>query len=466
MPDLFALRDLEPPMGDTAGRGLLATTTALWTDAPEGEPGRRIVHARTVHLAGPVPLRRVGVRRAPGYHKCGSLVDLDHVEAFRVRAYHDGRWTTLLDDAHAETPRRDGVAWADLGGALASAVRVEVRRSHADGTWPSWNLASGAFLLDAATLPPLAPRDERLLDVGTVDLSGLPEGVTATHEDGAVRFRTSGTGENAGGGFDVAFALTRAAMTHLNVQGAGATADASSNLLRRAPGFSFQGPTLAPTGEVPVAMPSLRWNVEGTTTVRGNTVRYDLALGGRLRYVLTWTVEPDALRLHIVRTADHALRAAASSAWTMGFDTHATPPHVVGRLRTQGETGGVDLPAWLDLPGFGSLRVEAEGPTAGPRRGSAPTCSARSTVRRSRSSSPRRPPTTATTRSPPDAPRRRSRSASPASTCRCAKMRPAPSATPCEGTPSPPSPTAPTPPRSPTTARRCTARSASTSGRP
>lgn len=353
MPDLFALRDLEPPMGDTAGRGLLATTQAVWADAPDGHPGRRILHARTVHLPGAVPLRRLGLRRAQGYHKCGSHMDLDHVEAFRVRAFVNGGWTTVLDEPDADVPRLDSVAWYDLPSVDASAVRVEVLRSNADGSWPSWNLATGAFLLDAAILPPQAPRDERLLTVGEIDLSDLPGGVAAAVEDGAVRFRAAG--------FDVAFALTRAAMTHLNVQGDGATGDASANLLRTAPGFVFQGPTLAPTGEAPVAMPALRWKASGTTTVRGNTVRYDLDLDGRMRLVLTWTVEPGALRLHIVRETDGAIRAHTSSAWTLALDPRVSPAHVVGPIRTTGESGGVDLPAWLEIPRFGSLCIEATG---------------------------------------------------------------------------------------------------------
>lgn len=353
MPDLFALRDLEPPMGDTAGRGMLATTQAVWTNAPNDQPGRRILHARTVHLSAAVPLRRLGLRRAQGYHKCGSQMDLDHVEHVRVRAFANGDWTTVLDEPHADVPRLDSVAWYDLPSVDASAVRVEVRRSHADGAWPSWNLATGAFLLDAATLPPQAPRDERLLTVGEIDLSGLPDGVAATLEDGGVRFRTDG--------IDVAFALTRAAMTHLNLRGDGATGDAAANLLRTAPGFVFQGPTLAPTGDAPVAMPSLRWKVNGTTTVRGNTVEYDLDLDGRMRLRLAWTVEPNALRLKIVRDVPAPLRAHVSSAWTLALDPRISPAHVVGRLRTTGETGGVDLPAWLEIPGFGSVRIDAEG---------------------------------------------------------------------------------------------------------
>ena len=353
MPDLFALRDLEPPMGDTAGRGPLATTQAVWADTSDADPTRRILHARTVHLPSAVPLRRLGLRRAQGYHKCGSQMDLDHVEAFRVRAFVDGGWTTVLEEHDADVPRLDSVAWYDLPSANASAVRVEVLRSHADGSWPSWNLATGAFLLDAATLPTQAPRDERLLTVGEIDLSDLPDGVTASLEDGGVRFRTEG--------IDVAFSLARAAMTHLNLQDDGATGDASTNLLRAAPGFGFQGPMLAPTGETPVAMPALRWKVNGTTTVRGNTVRYDLDLDGRMRLALAWTVEPGALRLHIVRETDAEIRAHTSSAWTLALDPRVSPAHVVGRLRTTGTSGSVDLPAWLDVPRFGSLHIEADG---------------------------------------------------------------------------------------------------------
>jgi hypothetical protein len=352
MTDLLTLRDFEPPMGDTAAHGLLALTHAYWTTTLDGEddaPARRILHARILSLHAPVAVQRVGLRRARGYHKCGSLVDLDRVTAFRVRAWADGAWHVLLDERDAPDPHR-GVVWYELGGAETACLMLEVRRSDADGWWPSWNLATGAFSVEAETALTRAPRDERLLAVGRVDLGGLTGGLTATHEHGEVRYRS--------GKLDVAFPLTRAGMTRLGVTDSERAPD---NLLRLSTGVSFQGPMLAPVGAAPVAAPILRWRVDGTAEVADNTVRYTLDLGGLVRYTLAWTVEADGLTLHAVRESDAPLRAITSAAWAFGFDPRVAPAHLVGPLVAEGETGLVAPPAWLDVPGYGSLRIEAEG---------------------------------------------------------------------------------------------------------
>ncbi len=277
MLDLLTLRDDEPPMGDAAAHGRLAITHAYWATPLDGEddaPARRIVHARILSLHAPARVRRIGLRRAQGYHKCGSLVDLDRVTGFRVRAWIGGEWHLLLDERNVPDPHK-GVVWFDLDVETAC-LALEVRRSDADGWWPSWNLATGAFAVEADAAPPKAPRDERLLPVRGVALDALPDGLTATHRYGEVRYTSAH--------LDVAFALTRAMMTRFGMTD---TERAPDNLVRLSTGVSFQGPMLSLLGEAPIAAPILRWRIDGDAEVAGNTVRYTLDLGGRVRYTLT-----------------------------------------------------------------------------------------------------------------------------------------------------------------------------------
>ena len=95
MIDLLSLLDLEPPMGDLATRRSLSPCRAIWatpfreeTDAPP----HRIIHARALQLHGPSRLHRLGIRKARGYHKCGSRMDLDWVTAFRLLVWDKGQW--------------------------------------------------------------------------------------------------------------------------------------------------------------------------------------------------------------------------------------------------------------------------------------------------------------------------------------------------------------------------------------
>jgi hypothetical protein len=196
----------------------------------------------------------------------------------------------------------------------------------------------------------------RLLRVADVSLAGLPRGLAAHSAHGEVRYRSAH--------LDVGFCLNRAGFSHLALDGEGGGA-VDASLLRHAPGHFFQGPQLAPVGAAPVAMPSLRNDVRGTTTVHGNRVAYDLALGDtgqRLR--LTWEVLPDRLVLRAERTAARPLRAWRASAWTVSLDSRVAPCHAVGRTERTSETGRLGLPAWLHAPGFGSLRLASDDPAA------------------------------------------------------------------------------------------------------
>ena len=343
-------------MGDTAGHQPFAFCRALWT-APladeAGAPRQRIIHARVLQLHAPATLHRLGLRRARGYHVCGSTVDRDWVTAFRVLLWDGTAWREHRHETDISRPGPDETLWFDLGGVTAQTALVEVRRCGIDGWWPSWNLASGALLLEGEPSGPLAPRCETLLDVTEVALAGLPDGLAATHQLGEVRFRSDH--------LDVGFCLNRAGFSFLGLDesGEGAT---ESNLLRHGPGLFYQGPQLHPVGGPPVAMPALRNSAHGTTRVHGNRVTYTLVLGETGQHLrLAWEVLPDRLILHAERRADRPLRAWRSNAWTLGLDSTVAPTHIVGAIQRTGQTGLLDVPAWLHAPRYGSLLVEAEG---------------------------------------------------------------------------------------------------------
>lgn len=350
--DLLTIKDYEPPMGDTAGRGPLATCRAIWATRLENEtdaPDHRIIHALVWQGHAPAVLHRLGVRPAQGYHKCGSTVDNDWVTSFRVRAWLDGRWQDVLQKNDVDRTNDGEVEWYDLGGVSSAAVIVEVRRCGIDEWWPSWNLTSGAFVLEGELSEPLKSRDESLLEVGEISLSGLPDGLAANHFGGEVRYTSDH--------LDIGFCLNRAGWSFMGVDAEGVNPSVT-NLLKHGPGLFFQGPQLHPVGQAPVAMPALRNQVHGTTRVHGNRVTYDLALGETgTHYRLAWEVLPDRLILRAERKSEREIRAWKSSAWTLAMDSTASPAHMIGKISRNGETGLLDAPAWLHIPGFGSFKV-------------------------------------------------------------------------------------------------------------
>ncbi len=317
-------------------------------------PKKRIIHQRVVRLHGRARLLRLGVRRGPGYHKCGSRQDLDWVVGLRVLAWADGRWRVILRRDGLEPDVPGAVRWFRLPRRITSGVIIELRRSGIDGGWTPWNLAMSAFILEGELIDPIAPRDERLLSLTGVDLSRLPAGVRAERRDGEVRYRTAN--------FEVGFALGRPGFTHLGLL-IEDRAKAGVNVLACRPPQFWQGPQLHPLGAAPVLAPSVRCALEGTTTVRGATVTYTFVAAGQ-RYRLVWTVSRRGLTLRASRSAQKAVVAWHSAAWMIGLRNSVAPSHVLGRLHEDGETGAVALPALLTLPGFGSWRISTRGAAA------------------------------------------------------------------------------------------------------
>lgn len=351
--DLLQLTDLAAPMGDLATGFGLSAPRAVWTTPAAGEsgaPARRIIHSRTLQLHGPARLSRLGLRAAPGYHKCGSRQDLDWVGAFRLLGYQDGEWRALLVRDNLPRPAEGETVWFDLGDAIVHGVLIELRGSGTDGAWTPWNLAAGACVLEGELLAPLAPRCERRLQNAGLDLSHLPAGVTARVQNGEVRFTTKDC--------VVGFWLHRPGFSFLSLTGED-TALTETNTLFLRPGAFRQGPRLHAVGAAPAMDPAVRFDAAGTVEVRGNTVTYDFRAGGQ-HYRLHWTVTPSGLKLNARRVSESEMTAWHSAAWTIALRNSVTPAHTLGRLLPEGETGGVALPAILHLPRFGSLRINGD----------------------------------------------------------------------------------------------------------
>lgn len=350
--DLFKLEGLEPPAGDLGIRPTFSSCRAIWTTPLPGEeeaPARRIIHARTLRLHAPAQLHRLGVRRTLGYHKCGSHAELDWVTAFRVLLWNGETWRVHLDQRELPFPADDEIKWFELGGVETTAAIFEIRQCGIDPWWPSWNLASGAFTLEG-TPPKAKPlRGERDLQVKQVVLDRLPRGLSAFHENGEVRFCSKYV--------QVGFRLRRAGFSFLALddEGRGRT---EKNLLKMMPGISFQGLFLHAVGAGPAMAPSIRYDVEGSSSVACNVVTYEIdAPQTGQRFRLQWEIFPDRLHLSAERHGAADCRAWESSAWTTAFDARVSATTGLGLITKEGESGTLRLPVFFHAPAFGSLEV-------------------------------------------------------------------------------------------------------------
>ncbi len=352
--DLLAITELEPPMGDLFVGHRLDTARAVWAEREGGEadlPKKRILHQRIVRLHRPARLIRLGLRRGQGYHKCGSRGDLDWVRAARVLAYVDGVWREVWNRDDLKAPPLQDVQWFSLPPVQAHGVVVQVRRTGIDDGWSSWNLAMSAFVLEAEIDDPVAPRRERLLRVAPVNLNRLPEGVQAWTGGGEVRYLTKD--------YEIGFYLTRPGCSWFALR----TEDperSPANVLNVRPPTCYQGPRWQSVGAAPAIDPVVRCDVDGTTSVQGNRVTYAFQSGGQ-QWTLTWRITAAGPNLQVVREVPQTQQAWHSSAWTLGLRNSVTPSHVLGRLRREGETGALALPAVLVLPTFGAWSIHVRG---------------------------------------------------------------------------------------------------------
>jgi hypothetical protein len=347
---------------------------SMWADRPDGGPGRRIVHARAVQgVAGPLRIRRIGLRRGTGYHKCASAQEFDAPAAVRLLAHRDGALTEVGAWRLDRIPGPGETLWFDTPLETETLMAV-IDEAAIDLEWPSWNLARTGIVLDGEATVPWQRPPFRLLapDVGGFDSEPGP-GIGASLSHDQVRFRTRY--------LEVGFRLRSATLAYLALDddGAGGT---RRDLLQRSRSMDIVRTGLYPAGVYPVLRDPqahhlaqgprltlldgrepagfLGYAVEGTTTVEGATVRYDVALpDAGIRYRLAWTVEERALRLEVERDSDRALRAWHSSAWHIATATTVAPSTLLGALVQTGETGHVQAPATWHFPGHGSLAIDA-----------------------------------------------------------------------------------------------------------
>jgi hypothetical protein len=351
--DLLQADILEQAAREVGWKNLSPGIKALWTtpiDGEEGAPDHRIIHCRLLQLHAPARLRRLGLRPAPGYHKCGSRPQIDWTTSFRLLLWNGTGWEVLLHETDLHRPADDDPLWFDVRDAHTSAVIIELRRCEIDGWWTPWNLAQGACILEGDFEAPPFPRKEARLRTGDIDLSGVPSGVAAERRPGEVRFRTPA--------FEVGFWLGRAGFSHLGLDDL-TTGRTDRNLLRTSPAVALQGIRCCPVGAVPDVAPLLRNIVTGSVNVRGSTITYHIGVphAGQ-EYTIEWSVLRDSLVFRMKRRGEHPVRLWESSAWNTACHSEVTPACVLGETIRPGETGLVSLPALFHAPGHGTLRIE------------------------------------------------------------------------------------------------------------
>ncbi len=347
-------------MGDLSVGNRLDAVRAVWVARTPEEPEyakTRIVHQRVVRLTGLARLERLGLRRAPGYHKCGSGVDDDWITAFRVLGRRKGSWVALLEARELKRPLNGEWTWFDLGETEVDGVIIELRGCGIDRGWTPWNLAVGALSLEGERLTDLVPREERKLKVVGCDFGRLPAGVTAYRTDGVVRYRTRD--------YEVGFRLDRPGLSWLSL-GLETEAGLAQNLLWTSPIAFHQGPQWHPVGVGAVIAPTVRCVIEGTVEVAGAEVIYEV-IAAEQRYRFHWRVDDDGLHLEVERNASTAAEAWHAAAWRIAFKNSVSPTHAIGSLRREGETGGLAGPVWLNAPGFGTWQITSPDTAAGLR---------------------------------------------------------------------------------------------------
>lgn len=350
--DLLAGQGVETASGDAGWNRISPICRAMWTDRISGEdeaPERRIIHSRIVQSHGEAQLNRLLLRKAQGYHKCGSHIEMDWVRAFRVMLWDGDTWAVHRCESEIPEPGPDELQQFDLGGVKALAALVEVRQCGIDRWWPSWNLAAGALALEGVPLAAPSPRRENRLQLAEFDLSPTPSGVVSARGDGEVRYRTRF--------LQAGFVLGRAGFSHLALDDEGRERT-GRNVLRSNPGVFLQGPRFHPVGSAPVIAPLVCNNVEGTTRVHGNTVTYDFTLVGTGQHVqLRFTVLEDRILLVAEQKVERPMHVWESNIWTVACHSEVSPAHVIGRIVRQGEAGLMTLPAYFHVPGQGSLAI-------------------------------------------------------------------------------------------------------------
>lgn len=342
--------DLEPPMGDLFSNVRFGSCRSMWVEAMEherraGAPERRIIHAMSFQAHGTLMVKRLGVRPAPGYHKCGSRQDRDWVVDLRILVHRNGAWEQREFLTGLSAPGNGEIRWVDLAGLRVDGALFEVRRCGIDDWWTPWNLAAEAFILESAECRP-APRKARLLELAEDDGS-LPV------EDGNWLLST--------GALTMTSARTRSATASLHLAGPDTTGTERS-LLYTPAGSIHQGVFHKPVGTPPVVDETVRCDVTGTAACRDSRIYYNVTLAdGAVRYEIEWRRAGAGLALRIRKEVTRETVTWESAAWRWTFDTLVSPSSVLGPLERRGRTGLMRLPALLHLPRYGSLLLSHTG---------------------------------------------------------------------------------------------------------
>ncbi len=356
-----------------ATRAFWAANLADEHDAPE----HRVIHARAVFAPAPLEVTELLVRTAAGYHKCASGQERDAPRRVRVRVPNGDDWRVVADVSVSPDPDGTPVAVA-LDGLRTTALVAEVREAAVDRWWPGWNLTNTGLVLRGRTTAAWSPPPQGRLEVESVSLDGLPDGVAATHRNSEVRFSTPT--------LEVGFRLGSPAWSHLGLDadGAGRT---GTNLLQmprsmdivrsgvypsgvypvlrdQNAGYLAQGPRLTRhDGRAPVGF--LASDYHGITRVTANSVHYRVEVPAADQVLeLTFTVERDRLLLSARRTGGAAVRTWSSSVWHVATDNRVTPCCAVGMPIRRGEAGLFAGDVGWHFPRFGTLAVSGTGPVS------------------------------------------------------------------------------------------------------
>jgi len=343
-------------------------TRSVWA-RPDGDepdaPEERIVHLKAVFSDTPMSLESVRLVPGAGYHKCASGQEIDSVARARF-------WTATPDEwSLVGELRNDGKSELALDGAATTAFIAELREATTDRWWPGWNLANTGVELRGTAPAQWSARNQGRLEIEQIDLSSLPEGVSAEHRSSEVRFRTPS--------LSVGFRLHSPAWSHLSIDD-DARGRTDRNLLQQPRSMDIVRSGVYPSGVYPVLRDQnaeyltqgprltridgdrpvgfLAFDFEGTTTVRGNTVSYDVIVpsaGQRYRY--QFTILEDRIELDVRRTAAADYRAWNSSVWHVATDNRVTPSTAIGELVRFGETGLLRGDVAWHFPRYGSVHI-------------------------------------------------------------------------------------------------------------
>jgi hypothetical protein len=351
-------------------------TRSVWTTPLPDEidaPAERIIHLRAIFADEPMQLNALHAAVGAGYHKCASGQEVDAVVRARLWTPGETDWRPAGELRRSRSDALGAATTLPLGLSTRGFV-AELREATTDRWWPGWNLANTAFSLEGTAPAEWTSRRQGSLELDALDLSGLPAGVTAEHRNSEVRFTTPS--------LSVGFRLRTPAWSYLSVDNDGAgrhdrsllQQPRSMDIVRSGvypsgvypvlrdqnAEYLAQGPRFtAHNGDRPVGF--LAFDYEGTTTVSGNVVRYEVHVPAADQlYSYEFTIESDRIDLRVRRRSGRDRRAWTSSAWHVATDNRVTPSTVIGRLLERGETGLIAGDASWHFPRHGTMVISSD----------------------------------------------------------------------------------------------------------